>query len=235
MTMKPVTLHAYNDERLFMSWLEANREQLYITYGSELKKYGLWIVTRTYCTPGASINAWLDGKKDAIVSLKAKANMLGELGEDLSWQDKVTDKDWCHYRAKSSHGLVVFLDGIEIKPLEWWKEGLKYSIRGRSRSNTRLPVTAPTVALDLQMSDEKQRPMAARQHATGVNRERPPTLVADADADEEILKDAGLDGMSRSVSLRRTSYTPSLAPSSISTARSRSLRRETRSVSRDLG
>jgi len=61
--------------------------------------------------------------------MKAKASMLGELGElggDLDWTERLTDKDWSHYTGKEKGDtVVVFFDGIEIPAWEWWWEGLK--------------------------------------------------------------------------------------------------------------
>lgn len=63
------------------------------------------------------------------MSVKAKANMMGELGGELDWTDKLTDKDWSHYSGKDRGGtVVVFFDGIEVPAWEWWLEGLKTSI-----------------------------------------------------------------------------------------------------------
>lgn len=128
MTTAPVSLRAYNDEAVFASWLSRNKARLYKRYGPELKKYGMWIVTRTYTTGKASINAWMDKDKASVVSLKAKAAMLGELGEDLDWKDKALDKDWSHYKATTEHGLVVFMDGIEVGPADWFLEGIRQQL-----------------------------------------------------------------------------------------------------------
>ncbi|KAL8797282.1 MAG: hypothetical protein Q9195_000435 [Heterodermia aff. obscurata] len=95
----PVEVTAYNDECLFKEWLEENKPQLYSRFGHQLKKYGLWIVTVKYTAPGCSINAWMDKDKDAVLSAKAKAAMVGDLGAELDWTDKITDKDRCHYTA----------------------------------------------------------------------------------------------------------------------------------------
>jgi hypothetical protein len=129
MTTSPVRLRAYNDEAVVASWLSRNKSKLYQRYGPELKSYGLWIITRTYTTQRASINAWMDKDKESVVSLKAKAAMLGELGEDLDWKDKALSKDWTTYQAKTDHGVVVFLDGIEVGPVDWWLEGIRYQMR----------------------------------------------------------------------------------------------------------
>ena len=102
----PVEVTAYNDECLFEQWIEDNKAQLYNRFGHQLKKYGLWIVTITYTAPGCSINAWMNKDKDAVLSAKAKAAMVGDLGAELDWTDKITDKDWCHYAAKS-HGHTI--------------------------------------------------------------------------------------------------------------------------------
>lgn len=61
--------------------------------------------------------------------MKAKASMLGELGGDLDWTEKLTDKDWSHYTGKEKGDtVVVFFDGIEIPAWEWWWEGMKGSV-----------------------------------------------------------------------------------------------------------
>ena len=114
---KPVTLTSYNDETLFRHWLSKNRARLAQLHGVELSRYGLWLVTRTYCTPMASINAWEAKDKDANLSVKVKANMMGDLGGDLDWSEKTTDKDWAHY--SSPGGVVAFFDGIQIPAWQW--------------------------------------------------------------------------------------------------------------------
>ncbi|KAK4692624.1 hypothetical protein P7C71_g4618, partial [Lecanoromycetidae sp. Uapishka_2] len=130
MAQKPITLISYNDETLFNSWLRANRARLSLLHGHQLRRYGLWLVTRTYTTPRASITAWDAKDKEANMSVKAKANMMGELGGDLEWTDKSTDKDWSHYSGKADGGtVVVFFDGIEVPSYKWWWENLKVSAK----------------------------------------------------------------------------------------------------------
>lgn len=92
-----MTVTALNDECLFKDWVQSNKSSLYNRFGRELKKYGMWVVTVTYTAPGCSINAWLDKDKEANLSAKAKASMVGDYGAELDWKDNVTDKDWCHY------------------------------------------------------------------------------------------------------------------------------------------
>jgi hypothetical protein len=128
MAQKPITLTTYNDETLFHSWLRANRARLSLLHGHQLRRYGLWLVTRTYTTPRASITAWDAKDKEANMNVKAKANMMGELGADLEWTDKSTDKDWSHYSGKDDGAtVVVFFDGIEMPSHKWWWENLKVS------------------------------------------------------------------------------------------------------------
>ena len=128
MAKKPITLTSYNDETLFNAWLRANRARLSLLHGHQLRRYGLWLVTRTYSTPMASITAWDAKDKDAVMSLKAKANMMGEFGGDLEWTEKGTDKDWSHYSGKSQNDtVVVFFDGINEPAYKWWWENVKVS------------------------------------------------------------------------------------------------------------
>ena len=63
------------------------------------------------------------------MSVKLKANMMGELGDALDWTDRLTDQDWSHYSGKDKGDtVVVFFDGIEIPAWEWWLEGLRTSM-----------------------------------------------------------------------------------------------------------
>jgi len=93
----PVTVTALNDECFFKDWVESNKPFLYSQSGRELKKYGMWVVTVTYTAPGCSINAWFNKDKEALLSAKAKASMVGDYGAELDWTDQITDRDWCHY------------------------------------------------------------------------------------------------------------------------------------------
>lgn len=86
------------------------------------------------------------------MSVKAKANMMGELGGELDWTDKLTDKDWSHYTGKDKGDtVVVFFDGIEVPAWEWWLEGLRASMgkrgpvkeRGASSSSDAQSVKRP--------------------------------------------------------------------------------------------
>ena len=181
MTLRPVALHAYNDERLFLAWLAANRAALYAHHGPELKKYGLWVVTRTHRAPGCSINAWMKASQSTLVSLKAKAAMMGELGQGLGLQDQVFDKDWCHYRArKGEDGVVLFLDGIEVKAWEWKLQGIKQSVFGRGLP----PVKRTTTG---QLGEPTAHPaIPIRKRASSSSRAPKPGLYDDAPPEKSL-------------------------------------------------
>ena len=250
MAWKPVALHAYNDERLFRAWLAANRAALAARHGAELRRYGLWLVTRTHSARGCSINAWFKANRSALVSVKAKAAMLGELGQGLDAADEVFDKDWCHYRSRAGpggdpavDGLVLFLDGIEVKAREWWLEAARQALfggppppDGLQRAHVARPAVPRPLSPDAKprvvergTHDGDPAAAAARKLATSPPRrsphsprERPMTLVAGDDDDLGVLQDAGLLQFGRAASLRQASL-----PGSV---RSHSLRRESRSL-----
>ena len=78
------------------------------------------------------------------MSVKAKANMMGELGETLDLTDKLTDQDWSHYSGKDKGDtVVVFFDGITVPPWEWYLESLKTSISRLDASEERSPSRSP--------------------------------------------------------------------------------------------
>jgi hypothetical protein len=126
---KPITQTACNDETLLRSWVTKNTKRLSERHGPQLRRYGLILVTTTYRAPRASINAWMDKDKEALMSAKVKAQMLGDGGITLDYNDQLTDKDWTHYaEGPNKDGVVVFFDGFQYAPWDWWWEGVKLSL-----------------------------------------------------------------------------------------------------------
>ena len=234
-TKNPVTLHAYHQESLFVRWLDDNRLKLYTDYGPALKKYGMWVVTKTFAAPGCSINAWINSDKQALITMKAKASMLGELGTDLTLEDQIMDKDWSHYDAKSKgEGIVVFVDGIDMTPRDWFWQGLKTywpSITGtRSRERRPASVEPPMIPKHLDPDTtllENNEPTAGAHLSVPFN--GLPHAISPGLGDTYPI-DAGPLHLSRSSSIHRPSSGVSLL-SSRPASRTPSLRRETRSVS----
>ena len=241
MTQKLVTLKAYNEERLFKQWLEANRGRLYELHGSQLKKYGMWLVTRTYTCEGCSINAWLSTKASTTVNLKAKASMLGEIGQGIDWKDNLNDRDWSHYMARDDNGLVVFLDGIHVKPIEWRFEGFKQNLPGssvrRSRSARRTSAAeqipehfVPEVHQHRLSVHYPSPPLQNKVRRNGTLKDRPVSWATnDIWTDGDVLKDVGVN----SALARSRSPSSRTAASMLKDGNSRtpSLRRESRSIS----
>jgi hypothetical protein len=63
------------------------------------------------------------------MSAKVKAQMLGEDGVTLDYADQLADKDWTLYaEGPNKDGVVVFFDGFEYAPWDWWWEGVKLSL-----------------------------------------------------------------------------------------------------------
>ena len=60
------------------------------------------------------------------MSVKVKANMMGDLAGDVDWSEKSSDKDWAHY--SSPQGVVAFFDGIHVPSFQWWFDGVKARI-----------------------------------------------------------------------------------------------------------
>jgi hypothetical protein len=126
---KPVTQTAYNDETLLRSWVKKNTKLLSERHGPQIRRYGLTLVTTTYRAPRCSIKAWMDKDKEAVMSAKVKAQMLGDDGVTLDYTDLLTDKDWTLYaEGPNKDGVVMFFDGFEYAPWDWWWEGVKLSL-----------------------------------------------------------------------------------------------------------
>jgi hypothetical protein len=126
---KPVTQMAYHDETLLRSWVTQNTKRLSERHGPQLCRYGLILVTTTYAAPRASINAWMDKDQEVLMSAKVKAQMLGDDGVTLDYNDQLTDKDWTHYaEGPKQDGVVVFFDGFQYPAWDWWWERVKLSL-----------------------------------------------------------------------------------------------------------
>ena len=135
---KPITQTAYNDETLLRSWVTQNTKRLSERHGPQIRRYGLILVTTTYRAPRCSINAWRDKDKEALMSAKVKAQMLGDDGITLDYTDQLTDKDWTQYlEGPKKDGVVVFFDGFEYAPWDWWWEGVKLSLGSGGPVNKR--------------------------------------------------------------------------------------------------
>jgi hypothetical protein len=117
----PITQTAYNDEKLLRRWVAENKKELSVRHGSQLCRYGLFLVTKTYRTPQASINAWMEKDKEILLSAKAKEQLLGDDGLTLGLNHELSDKDWTLYaEGPKKDGVVVFFDGFRYPPWNWW-------------------------------------------------------------------------------------------------------------------
>jgi hypothetical protein len=55
--------------------------------------------------------------------------MLGEDGVTLDYTDQLMDQDWTLYaEGPNKDRVVVFFDGFEYPPWDWWWEGVKLSL-----------------------------------------------------------------------------------------------------------
>ena len=74
------------------------------------------------------------------MSVKAKANMMGDLGGNLEWTEKGSDKDWSHYFGNNiGETVVVFFDGVEVPGYKWWWENVKVKVAGPDASRQGSP------------------------------------------------------------------------------------------------
>ena len=89
------------------------------------------------------------------MNAKVKAQMLGDDGVTLDYNDQLTDKDWTTYaQGPKKDGVVVFFDGFEYAPWDWWWEGLKVGLGivgpvktpGREKEGNALLLRQPTMS-----------------------------------------------------------------------------------------
>ena len=74
---RPITQTAYNDEKLLRRWVAENKKELSVRHGSQLCRYGLFLVTKTYRTPQASINASMEKRQGDFAECKHEGTNAG--------------------------------------------------------------------------------------------------------------------------------------------------------------
>ena len=140
------------------------------------------------------------------MSVKAKANMMGELGGDLEWTEKGSDKDWSHYFGNDKgETVVVFFDGIEVPGYKWWWENVKVKVGGGDASRQGSPNRG--------QSTERRSESAPEQGHFNANGKQPPEeyglLAEDLWGSQAALRRGGLLNERKERSLSRGRRTQS--------------------------
>jgi hypothetical protein len=115
----------------------------------------------------------VDKDKEAVMSAKVKAQMLGEDGVTLDYTDQLTDKDWTLYaEGPNKDGVVVFFDGFEYGPWHWRWEWVKLSlgsggpVKQKSDKEEGRSLTAQQATMSRQLSPQtglnEQSPLEVR-------------------------------------------------------------------------
>ena len=149
-------------------------------------------------------------------------------------------RDWSHYGAKSKgegEGVVVFVDGIDMKGNDWVWEGFKQnlptiSIWKRKSGPRSVSPESPKVHREFDadttfVTTDAEKPIS---RLLSVPFDEIPPHSFSLGSGEDVPEDAGPLHLSRASSVRR----PSSVVSSLSerrASRTHSLRRETRSAS----
>src|SRR5205814_814514 len=113
----PITQTAYNDEKLLRRWVAENKKELSVRHGSQLCRYGLFLVTKTYRTPQASINAWMEKDKEILLSAKAKEQLLCDDCLTLCLNHELSERTGSYMQSARRRMVWWFsLTGFGIRP-----------------------------------------------------------------------------------------------------------------------
>ncbi|KAF2668000.1 hypothetical protein BT63DRAFT_375272 [Microthyrium microscopicum] len=103
----------YGPEGPWRSWMDDNLKAIqdYMTK-ADVKKYGLFIVTKTYSVKSAII-AIKDGRSSKVaLGFSAKVPAIGELGPHADWSKTTSDEAIFKFDSKGDDMRVVIVQGI---------------------------------------------------------------------------------------------------------------------------
>ena len=99
--LSPVEHHKFNSEAeaVIMKWVEDNRKNLVLKHGSQIEKWGVWVITQTWVTEKCEISMWNKTSKSIDAGIEVGATNIGKFKTDASSsissgvdQDKLWDK-----------------------------------------------------------------------------------------------------------------------------------------------
>jgi len=99
--LSPVEHHKFNSEAeaVVMKWVEDNRKNLVLKHGSQIEKFGVWVITQTWVTEKCEISMWNKTGKSIDAGTEVGATNIGKFKADASSsissgidQEKLWDK-----------------------------------------------------------------------------------------------------------------------------------------------
>ncbi|KAK5107390.1 hypothetical protein LTR62_001333 [Meristemomyces frigidus] len=121
----------YHPTRL-LQWVKENARAILALY-PDVQRHGFFLVTTTYHTTHAWINAWTSREKEVLVGFKARAVEVGEIAPSSQWYQSSHDSGWLSFdsevclptlltqldlvnKQKRDDGKVVFFGAIHFMP-----------------------------------------------------------------------------------------------------------------------
>ncbi|PLN86834.1 hypothetical protein BDW42DRAFT_157821 [Aspergillus taichungensis] len=115
MTQSPVTKEFVYGATAFRVWCKENSSTI-LRRWPDVRDRGLVIVTSTYATEFAMLNAWKDTAKELSVGFRAGVVGIGELGPSCTWYTAQGESGWVSVAAEDAEERkVVFFGGLYFK------------------------------------------------------------------------------------------------------------------------
>jgi hypothetical protein len=115
MTQSPVVKEFVYGATAFRLWCKENSAAI-LQKWPDVRERGLIIVTSTYTTPFAMMNAWVDKEKEFSVGFRAGVVEIGEVGPSTTWYTSNSEGGWVSAAASGpDERKVVFFGGLYFK------------------------------------------------------------------------------------------------------------------------
>ncbi|PLB37619.1 uncharacterized protein BDW47DRAFT_131892 [Aspergillus candidus] len=109
---RPVTKEFVYGATAFRVWCKENSRMI-LRQWPDVRERGLVIVTSTYSTDFAMLNAWTDTAKELSVGFRAGVVGIGELGPSCTWYTANGESGWVSVAAgEADEKKVVFFGGL---------------------------------------------------------------------------------------------------------------------------
>lgn len=124
-TEPPIRHYKAQHETLFLDWMVANTTKL-LSNCSDIAKYGVWIVTKTYSTTQCARAVLSSRNAEVTIAVDADVADVATASPSVSWWKRGSDSSWniqndvCHVPTCSVSLLPTYLTGSGYStPVSW--------------------------------------------------------------------------------------------------------------------
>lgn len=104
----------YKHKAPFREWAKVNAKKILQQY-PDTKRHGFFVVTTTFSTKKASLNAWTNPENNVSIGFKADVVDVGEIAPSGEWYAAESASGWVHSFEHKGKRKVVFFGGTYFK------------------------------------------------------------------------------------------------------------------------